>query len=294
MLDGVKAVLLDIEGTTTPITFVKDKLFPYVRENVKSHFESHWEEEECQADIDALRTQAAAAKEDKEDKAGEIPGKDANQEDIIKATVDYVLALMDVDSKVTGLKTLQGHMWREAYKTEKILGEVYEDVVVAMKDWVSSGMKIFVYSSGSEEAQKLLFGYSDQGDLLEHVSGHYDTTVGPKQDKTSYTKIAEKAGIDVEDFLFLTDLPEEAVAAAEAGMRTTIVVREGNAALSAEDVKRFNTVKALTELAALGSQDAPAKRLDAEGDADEDDDDDDVEEADDVDDDAEGADGDDD
>lgn len=245
ILKGVQTVILDIEGTTTPISFVKEKLFPYVKENVKSYLESHWDEEECKEDIEALRTLATEDKEGKIEGVVEIPAKDEDKKKQVEAIVASVEWLMEKDRKSTALKQLQGHMWREAYKTGAVQGEVYADVVPALKQWKADGKKVCVYSSGSVEAQKLLFGYSTKGDLTEYFSDYYDTTTGAKQEKESYVKIAEKTESKPEETLFYTDIVKEAAAAAEAGYKVCLVEREGNTPLSEEEKKTYNTVSTL-------------------------------------------------
>lgn len=165
----VTVILLDIEGTTTPIAFVKDILFPYVKENVEEYLQAHWEEEECQQDVRLLRKQA---EEDSHlDGAVPIPAASGNGADdpqwMIQAVVDNVYWQMSLDRKTTALKQLQGHMWRAAFKAGHMKAEFFEDVVPAVRKWREAGMKVYVYSSGSVEAQKLLFGHSTEGDILE-------------------------------------------------------------------------------------------------------------------------------
>ncbi|KAI8478848.1 Enolase-phosphatase E1 [Branchiostoma belcheri] len=260
LLDGVSVVLLDIEGTTTPITFVKDELFPYVRSHVRQHLEEHWQEEECQQDITALKKQA---EEDKEmDGVVLIPECTTDDDDearrkVLSAVVDNVLWNMDADRKVTALKQLQGHMWRAAYQTGKIKGEVYPDVVPAIRQWLETGRQVYIYSSGSVEAQKLLFGFSTEGDLLELFSGHFDTTTGLKVETESYRRIAKAVGCDPGNILFLTDVVREAKPSREAGMKTCLTVRPGNAPLTEEDMADFPIIKSFSELA---SDISPSKK----------------------------------
>ncbi|XP_064624126.1 enolase-phosphatase E1-like [Lineus longissimus] len=247
-LEGIKALVLDIEGTTTPITFVKETLFPYIKENVEEHVKSHFDEEECQQDIDALREQGAKDVKDEVEGAIAIPAATEEKDDIIKAVVAKVLWEVENDKKFSALKQLQGHMWRTAYKAGNIKGEVYDDVLPALKRLIADEKKVYIYSSGSVEAQKLLYGYSNQGDLLEYFSGYFDTKVGSKAEQESYKKIAEESDQKPEEMLFLTDVPKEAKAAAEAGMKSIIVVRPGNVELSEEDQKTYNTISSFSEL----------------------------------------------
>uniref|UniRef100_A0A8C5UL93 Enolase-phosphatase 1 n=1 Tax=Microcebus murinus TaxID=30608 RepID=A0A8C5UL93_MICMU len=168
----VAAILLDVEGTTTPIAFVQDILFPYIKENVKEYLQTHWEEEECQQDVSLLRKQA---EEDAHlDGAVPIPGASGSgaqdPQRTIQAVVDNVCWQMSLDRKTTALKQLQGHMWRAAFAAGRMKAEFFADVVPAVRKWREAGMKVYIYSSGSVEAQKLLFGHSTDGDILGVVT----------------------------------------------------------------------------------------------------------------------------
>ncbi|KAM9677888.1 enolase-phosphatase E1 isoform 2-T3 [Trichechus inunguis] len=207
----VTVILLDIEGTTTPIAFVKDTLFPYIKENIKEYLQTHWEEEECQQDVSLLRKQA---EEDSHlDGAVPIPAASGNGEDdlqqAIQAVVDNVCWQMSLDRKTTALKQLQGHMWKAAFTAGCMKAEFFEDVVPAVRKWREAGMKVYIYSSGSVEAQKLLFGHSTEGDILELFDGHFDTKIGHKVESESYRKIADSIGCSTNNILFLTDVTLE-------------------------------------------------------------------------------------
>lgn len=244
MMEKVTAILLDIEGTTTSISFVKDKLFPYVREQLQAYVDSHWDDDEFKQDLQALKD---LAKKDEEEKIeGLVTIEDGEKEK--ESLVKNILWQMDSDRKTTALKQLQGHIWREGYKNGKLKGHIYDDVASCFKKWSEDGRRLFIYSSGSVEAQKLLFGNTEEGDLLELLAGHYDTTVGPKTESLSYTNIAKSIGCDSEQILFLTDVVKEAQAAKTAGMQTLIVVREGNAELSEDEKKEFVTVTSLKDI----------------------------------------------
>ncbi|KAG8515178.1 Enolase-phosphatase E1 [Galemys pyrenaicus] len=246
----VTVILLDIEGTTTPIAFVKDILFPYIKENVKEYLQTHWEEEECQQDVSLLRKQA---EEDSHlDGAVAIPAGCGNGADdlhqMIQAVVDNVCWQMSLDRKTTALKQLQGHMWRAAFAAGRLKGEFFEDVVPAVRKWREAGMKVFIYSSGSVEAQKLLFGYSTEGDILELVDGHFDTKIGHKVESDSYRKIAHSIGCSTNNILFLTDVTLEASAAEEADVHVAVVVRPGNAGLTDDEKTYYSLITSFSEL----------------------------------------------
>ncbi|XP_018095980.1 enolase-phosphatase E1 isoform X2 [Xenopus laevis] len=235
----VTTILLDIEGTTTPITFVKDVLFPYIKENIKKYLLEHWQEKECQEDITQLQKQAE--KDSHIDGFVPIPSaiSDNETENMIQAVVDNVYWQMSLDRKTTALKQLQGHMWRSAYITGQLKGEVYEDVVPSIRQWRELGFKLYIYSSGSVEAQKLLFGYSIEGNLLKLLDGHFDTTVGHKVESKSYRNIADSIRCSPENILFLTDVVKEAFAAEKAGLHVAVVMRPGNDALTDEDKSSY-------------------------------------------------------
>ncbi|XP_068089744.1 enolase-phosphatase E1 [Hyperolius riggenbachi] len=243
---SVTTILLDIEGTTTPITFVKAILFPYIQDNVKEYLLNHWQEKECQEDIDQLRLQAE--KDTGLNGFVPIPENDAELQQVVQGVVDNVHWQMSLDRKTTALKQLQGHMWRAAYNTGQVKGEVYDDVVPALRKWKEAGMKLYIFSSGSVEAQKLLFGYSIEGDLLELYEGYFDTTIGPKVESESYRRIADHIGCSTENILFLTDVTKEAKAAKEAGVHVAVVVRPGNANLTDEEKAKYPLISTFEQI----------------------------------------------
>ncbi|XP_063627910.1 claspin-like [Cydia splendana] len=211
-----------------------DKLFPYAEEHVQKFLETEWEKEEVKEAVGALRKLALEDQENKVDGAVAIPGEDASKEEQIGGLVGSVKWQMSADRKAGPLKQLQGLIWKQGYDNGDIKGHVYDDVPAALDQWRSTdGHKVYIYSSGSVQAQKLLFGQSLAGDLLPRIDGHFDTAVGHKQEAASYTAIAEKIGAKPEEILFLTDIIEEATAALGAGLQAALVARAGNAALPA-------------------------------------------------------------
>nr|XP_013816965.1 PREDICTED: enolase-phosphatase E1 [Apteryx mantelli mantelli] len=227
-----------------------DTLFPYIKDNVKEYLRAHWEEEECQRDVGLLRKQAL--EDSSLDGVVPIPLESGSGEEelerVIQAVVDNVRWQMSLDRKTTALKQLQGHMWRAAYATGHVKGEVFEDVVPAIRKWREAGMKVYIYSSGSVEAQKLLFGYSTEGDILELFDGHFDTKIGPKVESESYRRIAESIGCATNNILFLTDVPREANAAEEADTHVAVVIRPGNAGLTDDEKSYYSLISSFTEL----------------------------------------------
>lgn len=244
-----KILLLDIEGTTTSISFVKDKLFPYAEENVKEFLDSQWEMEDVKEVVASLRKLAIEDQEKSVEGVVTIPGEDASKDDQIEALVKSVKWQMSSDRKVGALKQLQGLIWKRGYDKGEIKGHVYDDVSPAMELWRSAdGHQVYIYSSGSVQAQKLLFSSSSAGDLLPLIDGHFDTAVGAKQEASSYTTIAEKIGCKPNEILFLTDILKEAEAARAAGLQAALVSREGNAPL-APAAAAFPLLHSLAQLA---------------------------------------------
>ncbi|CAL1567952.1 unnamed protein product [Knipowitschia caucasica] len=251
---NTSALLLDIEGTTTPITFVKDILFPYIKEHLEDYLSAHWEEDECKQDVHLLKKQI---EEDmKQNRACAVHSVDqtihTDEEKAIREVVDNVLWQMAADRKSTALKQLQGHMWRAAYTSGRIKGQVYEDVIPAIRRWRAKGLKVYIYSSGSVEAQKLLFEHSIEGDVLDLFDGHFDTNIGAKVDRKSYTNIAERIGCGSEEITFLTDVTREAKAAEDAGVNVVLVVRPGNMELTKEESDHYNLITSFSQLEVMG------------------------------------------
>eukprot|EP00123_Amoebidium_parasiticum_P011353 comp20667_c0_seq1/m.26832 comp20667_c0_seq1/g.26832 ORF comp20667_c0_seq1/g.26832 comp20667_c0_seq1/m.26832 type:complete len:520 (-) comp20667_c0_seq1:126-1685(-) len=233
------AVILDIEGTTTPISFVKDKLFPYVVNHIDRYLEQQWDTEECKGDVAGLvelcradeskATEGCVHIDDPTDCSGTEAAAKLREQ--VAASVRWLVAS---DRKVTPLKRLQGHMWRHAYATGEVKGELFDDVLPVLRKWHTLGTPIYIYSSGSVEAQKLLFAHTTEGDLCPLLSGYFDTTTGPKTEAASYSAIAKTIGLEPEHCLFATDNPLEAQAALSAHMQVRVTVRLGNAPLTAE------------------------------------------------------------
>jgi len=203
-----RAILTDIEGTTSSIGFVHDVLFPYAKSALPEFVREHRNEPDVVALLDEAR--------------GEIGDPEADVEGVIET----LLAWIDEDRKATPLKALQGLVWEHGYRAGDFTGHVYDDAVRGLRRWHDAGIPLYVYSSGSTRAQQLLFGHSDAGDLTPLFAGYFDTRIGHKRDRASYAAIAQDIGLRPGDVLFLSDVAAELDAAAEAGMRTMQVVRE--------------------------------------------------------------------
>ncbi|KAL9275280.1 putative bifunctional methylthioribulose-1-phosphate dehydratase/enolase-phosphatase E1 1 [Drosera capensis] len=240
-------IVLDIEGTTTPISFVADVLFPYARDNVGRHLSATYATTETQDDIKLLRAQVQDDLEKGVAGAVLIPPDNAGKEEIIAALVANVEAMIKADRKITALKQLQGHIWRTGYVNNELKGEVYEDVPEALERWQGSGIKVYIYSSGSRLAQRLIFGNTNFGDLRKYLSGFFDTTIGNKRESRSYVEITKSLGADhPSEVLFLTDVYQEATAAKAAGLEVIISVRPGNAPLP--ENHGFKSVHSFSEI----------------------------------------------
>jgi enolase-phosphatase E1 len=209
-----RAILTDIEGTTSSIAFVAETLFPYARARLPAFVVAH---PEAAAPILA----EVAATE---------PGD----------PVATLIRWIDEDRKATPLKTLQGMIWADGYREGAFTGHIYADAAAALRRWHEAGIALYVFSSGSVAAQKLLFGHSDAGDLTPLFSGYFDTTTGPKREAASYTAIARAIGFDPQDVLFLSDTPEEIAAARAAGLQALLIDRAGGAG----DIASFGEITA--------------------------------------------------
>lgn len=232
----MRVVLLDIEGTTTPISFVYDVLFPYARARMRSYVHAQIDRVEFAEHFAALQ-----AESQRERQAGEdAPSLDDAR--ALKASADrvadFALWLMDHDRKSTPLKEIQGQIWEEGYVEGEIQGVVYPDVLEAMKRWRDEGLRIAIYSSGSIHAQKLIFGYSDLGDLRPWIEAYFDTTTGPKKEAKSYDRIAHALDVAPHDILFLSDNPDELAAATAAGVQVRLAVRPGNVEVAGDAYAR--------------------------------------------------------
>ncbi|RVW21897.1 putative bifunctional methylthioribulose-1-phosphate dehydratase/enolase-phosphatase E1 1 [Vitis vinifera] len=345
-----RCIVLDIEGTTTPISFVTDVLFPFARNNVSRHLAAMYETDETQDDIKLLRTQVQSDLEQGIVGAVPIPPDDAGKEEVIAALVANVEAMIKADRKITALKQLQGHIWRTGFQNNELEGVVFEDVPEALQKWHASGIKVtlasyestrmlharrvccvastvceyfllagktaikgtkgcvpfmlykhtclttvtescmttvylpkkvaakvfevrllrsskgllfafcwqckltdcslkqvYIYSSGSRLAQRLLFGYTNYGDLRKYLCGFFDTTVGNKRETKSYVEITESVGVDKpSEILFVTDVYQEAVAAKAAGLEVIISIRPGNGPLP--DNHGFKTITSFSDI----------------------------------------------
>ncbi len=239
--NDISHVIFDIEGTTTPITFVQDTLFPYASNNVKDYLTDSWSTSKTVEDVKQLISQAES------DKSDNTLGAPVITNNSIEEISAYVQWCISKDRKIGSLKQLQGHIWEKGYESGKLSSVVYSDVPLYFQRLVSSGIKIGIYSSGSREAQKLLFKHSNFGDIRKYISCYFDTKIGNKRDCNSYKEILLSLGVDTPSkVVFITDIYEEAVAAEEAGLTSIISIRPGN--LKIGQNHNFKTVQSFDEL----------------------------------------------
>jgi enolase-phosphatase E1 len=216
-----RGVLLDIEGTVSPIRFVYDEMFPYARREIPGYVQAHWGDPSFSGTVDAIADDVGleSSKEwmESEQRAG------------AQAVIDVAIGMMDADKKATGLKRLQGEVWQAGFESGELVAQLFPDVFPALQRWKEQGLDVRIYSSGSVKAQLLFFRYTEVGDLLSLLGGHYDTTTGPKKEAASYTAIAGQFELEPPQVLFCSDLVDELNAARDAGMKTLLCMRPGNA-----------------------------------------------------------------
>ena len=207
MSAGIEAILTDIEGTTSSIAFVKKVLFPYSRAHLSDFIESHADERDVQRCLRDTAREAGLAEDDR------------------GALVVTLLHWIEEDRKATPLKALQGMIWKDGYERGAYRAHLYPEVEAKLREWKTQGLRLYVYSSGSVQAQKLFFGHSQAGDLASMFDGFFDTEIGGKRERSSYLRIAEAIGTTADRILFLSDVEAELDAARGAGMRTIQVCR---------------------------------------------------------------------
>lgn len=217
---NVKLLLLDIEGTTTPVDFVTKVLFPYARRHVDAFLNAHWNEADLRADVQGLAAERAR------DLARGLNPPAFESDESPAPVVRYVHWLMDQDRKSTSLKSLQGKIWEAGYRSGELHGEVYDDVPRAFERWRSQGKAIAIFSSGSVLAQKLLFSRTRAGDLTGFIRAYFDTATGAKREGESYGRIASALGVEPGEGLFISDVAAELDAARSAGMPTALAIRD--------------------------------------------------------------------
>ncbi|MEO6927462.1 MAG: acireductone synthase [Rhodanobacter sp.] len=207
----IRAIVTDIEGTTSSISFVRDVLFPYARKRLPAFVETHGDHPEVQHWLHEAAREAGLV--------------EASRQEIIELLLQWI----DQDRKSTALKALQGMIWKDGYEAGAYRAHMYPEVAARLRDWRADGLRLYVYSSGSVPAQQLFFRYSEAEDLTPLFAGYFDTETGPKREADSYRRIAEVIGEQPRHLLFLSDIVEELDAAEAAGLHTGWLVREPQA-----------------------------------------------------------------
>ncbi len=217
---------MDIEGTTTSVSFVYDVLFPYFIENIEDLLS-----------IDSLSVEEAF------DNVKKLVLEENNTVLLSRQdSIPFLLRWCKEDRKLTSLKFLQGVVWEKGYLSGKLVSHVYDDVPPALKLWRTANIELAVFSSGSVEAQKLIFKFAEHGNLTSYLSAYFDTVVGPKRAESTYLKMADSLKIAASSILFLSDIREELIAADQAGMATIQLVRAGTIANWKYTVESFNEI----------------------------------------------------
>ncbi|MGC8121475.1 acireductone synthase [Marinobacter sp. VGCF2001] len=225
----IRVILADIEGTTSSISFVHDVLFPYAREHLPGFIRANHHT------LPAVAEQLA--------RVADVSGTDPKD---IDGLIDTLQNWIAEDRKEGSLKILQGMVWEQGYHSGELKGHIYPDAADYLKRWHDRGLRLFVYSSGSVKAQKLIFGHSNEGDFTVFFSGYFDTAVGGKKEPDSYRNILSELGVDAKTVLFLSDVEAELEAAEQAGLKTVWLVREGKMPDTGRVVARdFSEVDAL-------------------------------------------------
>ncbi len=250
--EPVRAILLDIEGTTTTIDFVYQTLFPYARHHLATYLTQHLSggalAPELATDLAALRAEHAT------DLAqGNTPPlwQEQTTEKLLESAIGYLYWLMDQDRKSTPLKSLQGKLWEEGYRKGELLSEVFADVAPALESWQRQQRQIAIYSSGSVLAQQLLFAHTHAGDLTRFLSHYFDTHIGGKTQTESYQRIAERLALPTQQIVFVSDVTTELAAASQAGMQVVLSLRPGNR--PQPDAESFPSLHSFAELLGSGA-----------------------------------------
>ncbi len=207
----IRVILTDIEGTTSSISFVHETLFPYAADHM-----AEFVREDRQSTLEIS---------EQLDEVAKVSGV---ERDDIEGLIDVLLGWIREDRKETSLKALQGMLWQKGYQEGAFKGHVYPDAADYLQRWHDHGLRLFVYSSGSVKAQKLIFGFSEAGDLTPFFSGYFDIRVGGKKEPEAYRTILAELGVEAGTVLFLSDVEAELEAAEAAGMKTVWLVRDGD------------------------------------------------------------------
>ncbi|MCL1059378.1 acireductone synthase [Shewanella gelidimarina] len=205
---GIRAIVVDTAGTTTDLNFIEDILFPYSAKALPAFLEENQHNvlvENCICDVQDIALEPDA--------------------DLVRVT-EILLQWISEDRKATPLKTIQGLIWKQGYANGEFKGHIFPDFIEALDGYKQKGLRVYSFSSGSVDAQKLLFGNSDAGDLTDKFNGHFDTRTGNKRFKQAYCNILNTISLSPKQILFVSDVLEELKAASEAGLNVAQMVRD--------------------------------------------------------------------
>jgi enolase-phosphatase E1 len=221
---GIRVLLLDVEGTTTAVSFVYDVLFPFARAHLREFLQTAAKDHALRDDLAVLLAERRAERE-----PGAPEWRAGGPDETLAFAAAYAEWLMDRDRKSTALKSLQGRIWKGGYRSGALKSHVYPDVRPALERCRAQRQSVAIFSSGSVLAQRLLFAHTPDGDLTPLIHGYFDTTTGPKQAASSYRRIAQALRVAPGAVLFVSDVPGELDAARTAGLETALCVRDGAA-----------------------------------------------------------------
>ena len=237
-----KAIIMDLMGTAVKTGFIEKILLPYVKDNVSTYLAEKWSDKRVKKDIEKLRKEAT-------DGPVKIAAADAPEEEQKKSVAEYMVTAVDTKKESSGVQAFRFNMWFDGYKKGKIKTPIYSDVAIQVKKWKDSGLKIYVLSNGWKEATKKFLGTTTTGDLNLMVDDHFDTTEGKLDDKQTYTNIAQKIGLTVDQCLFLTKSGPEGLAAKQAGMPTVLVMtHRKNIDKLTDEERTLNKIRSFNEL----------------------------------------------
>jgi enolase-phosphatase E1 len=242
--EGVSHVLLDIEGTTCPVSYVAETLFPYASANLAPYLEAHQQEAKIRALIQELET---LWQQDTDQEARDLlsHSRQSAEQKSVGGILPYLQLLIRCDRKVTPLKDLQGKIWAEGYARGELVGPLFDDVPTSLRRWQQEGMVLAVYSSGSIAAQQLIYQHSNNGDLRSLFSHWFDTHTGSKHEPSSYTLIAELMGCAPQTILFVSDSHSELQAASQSGLQVVCSLRETG---GSEKTKIYPTIQDFNQI----------------------------------------------
>lgn len=232
------AVLLDIEGTVSPVAFVHEVMFPYARAHVAEFLRNNAETAETKKAIELMAIDAGFS--DADQWCRQTTGADDGAGEFLTGVVHQVETWMDRDAKLTGLKALQGQVWRRGFESGELVSALFPDALHSLRRWRQDGLPLFIYSSGSVTAQHLFFQHTRDGDLRELFSGYFDTTSGGKKEAASYHSIAGQIGLPPASICFISDVVEELDAAREAGMQTVLRFESSRPESGHCEISRFD------------------------------------------------------